>query len=161
MSNQIGTVEVIKLRGRAFNAKIDGEWYGLGFNAPKFAEGNQVEYEVTMNGAFKNAKVTKVLEATVSQSAKAPNVAPTAYQKGKDDTQKAIQYQASRNAAIAATGVLMAAGLVKLSGKPAKDADIVLAFIDEVTARYDQATTDHVSGVVAVTAEADDMEDPE
>ena len=40
---------------------VDEQWYGLGSNTPEFSEGNMIEFEVTENGDFKNAKNVKVL----------------------------------------------------------------------------------------------------
>jgi len=57
------------------------------------------------------------------------------------EVQKAIQFQASRNAAIAAVGVLLTNGAVSLPTKKAEQMDAVLELIDKITARYDTATS--------------------
>jgi hypothetical protein len=161
MSNQVGVVEVISPRGKAFNAKIDGKWYGLGFSKPEIVVGNKVEFEIEMNGAFANAKNFKVLKSEV---ARAPSVASTgATYIRNDSTQKAIQYQAARNAAIEVTKLAVDKGLIKLPAKQADQLDVALALIDEITERYDVAVTAHVTGndkpaKAAKPAEEDEVE---
>lgn len=140
MSNQVGVVEIISPRGKAWNAKIDGKWYGLGFSKPDIEVGNKVEFEVKMNGKYANAENFTVTEA---QSAVAP---PVPSYRRNDSTQKAIQFQAARNAAIEVVKLAVDKQLVKLPAKQSDQLDVVLALIDEITERYDVAVTSHVDG---------------
>lgn len=57
------------------------------------------------------------------------------------EVQKAIQYQASRNAAIAVLDVMLKAGAVKLPSKQADQYDAVLAVVDEITAHFNTQTS--------------------
>ena len=61
------------------------------------------------------------------------------------ETQKKIQYQASRNTAIAALDVLLKAEAVKLPAKQADKYDAALALIDELTEHFQQGT-DNLGG---------------
>lgn len=73
-------------------------------------------------------------------------------------TQKAIQFQASRNSAIAALDVLLKVEAVKLPAKQADKYDAALALLDELTARFQEQTTAVMTGK-APKAQAHDQED--
>lgn len=55
--------------------------------------------------------------------------------------QRAIQFQASRNAAIEIVGAMVKAGSASLPSAKGKHFDAILEMVDLVTARYDKATT--------------------
>lgn len=57
------------------------------------------------------------------------------------EVQKAIQYQASRNAAIATLDILLKAEAVKLPAKQADKYDAALALLDTLTERFNEQTT--------------------
>lgn len=54
-------------------------------------------------------------------------------------TQKAIQYQSSRNAAIELVSAALTAGAVALPAAKAKQWDALLALVDTVTERFEEA----------------------
>lgn len=80
----------------------------------------------------------------------APSARPAASSQGKDGyweakeqrdivTQKAIQYQSSRNAAIELVSAALTAGAVALPAAKAKQWDALLALVDTVTERFEEA----------------------
>lgn len=158
MSMEKGTVEQIGVKdvqgkygpGKVYNLKIDGQWLGCGFKQPDVNEGDYIEFNVTMNGKYKNIDVDSVQKIEGEAPQKAPSVQQAVARGGamnKDDywsrreardleTQKRIQLQSARNSAIAAVEVLVETGAVKLPAALNKRYDVMLALIDEVTAKY-------------------------
>ena len=128
-------------RGFAYNFVIDGVWYGNGFDKPKFREQDTITFDYTENGQWKNvnAKSVKIVPA---QAAAATSSGGGGYAKSSD-TQLAIQYQASRNAAIAFTEMCLTAGAVALPTKKGEQFDALLALVEDVTIQF-HAKTDQV-----------------
>jgi len=145
-----GTVEkVFRNKAGYYNANVDGEWYGTGAkNPPSFDEGDYIEFTFTRNGKFMNMDPSSVQkkEASVSSGAKVSSFAKKSAG-GKDDywakkeerdanVQASINWQSSRNAAIAAVGAMIQNDVVSMPSAKAKRYDVFMALVDEVTTRY-------------------------
>lgn len=185
MANVVqGVVERITQRGRATNICVAGTWYGCGFNGVPCQEGDEVTFSVTQNGNFLNADVNSM--EVLSSGNQAPprqqqqrggyqqrRSAPRASSGGapagnpKDDywkqreerdveTQRRIQYQASRNSAIAAVAAALEKDILPLPATKAKAFDAYLAMIDELTERYNNATSGEAQNG-PVPADDDDL----
>lgn len=152
-----GTVKAFSAKGRAFNIKVDSEWYGFGFDDPegnpwKLSRGDIVEFEVTRRGNYVNidpSSVNVVGKEEKKQAAASGSTggsenwdARAKYWEDKEKrdviTQTAIQYQSSRNAAIEVVDALMRHGLIKLPAKQADQYDAYLAYVDQVTQRFEE-----------------------
>ena len=170
MADVFGTVTKITSTPRgargslAYSVQMDnGEWYGHGFDVPKFQEGQQVSFNIAYNGQYKNVDVGSVQVtggAPQQQSAgqqpatagrmNGGNTQGGGYQKkaggkdkywedkAKDDKarQACIEHQSSRNASIALLGVLMENDAIKLPAKAADKFDAAMAIVDEMTAKF-------------------------
>lgn len=126
MSRESGVVEKIAKGAKAYSALVNGTWYGAGFSLPtNFKEGDNIDFEYTVNGKFKNMTVPSVKVAapaeTESPKGKSGTGSATGtrgktttrdtYWEDKAETdkktQREIRLQASRNAAIAFVDVLL------------------------------------------------------
>lgn len=156
-----GQVQQIQERqtamGVMYNIKVGGEWYGLGSFKPSFAEGANISFDYVQKGNFKNvtSRSIEVGVAAPAAPAKATRGAPSG--NAKDDywaakeerdvgTQRAIQLQASRNAAIAFIVPAAVAGLVKLPAKAEDKLTALSALVDEFTDIYFVQTQSAVEG---------------
>ena len=161
MADVFGTVQKITSTPRgargslAYSVQMDnGEWYGHGFDVPKFQEGQQVSFNIAYNGQYKNVDVGSVQVTGGAPQQQAPqpaNQPRKAYNKpagggkdkywedkAKDDKarQACIEHQSSRNASIALLGVLMENDAIKLPAKAADKFDAAMAIVDEMTAKF-------------------------
>lgn len=142
-----GVVEKIFLNDKGFyNCKIGSNWYGFGKYAPKFKEGDTVQFEYSMNGKFANVDYKSV--QVVSEGA--PSVATAASNKAsfsKDDywldraekdivNQKKIQYQSARKDALVVAGILLEQNAVTLPAAKNAKYDAILSLVDELTNTY-------------------------
>lgn len=139
----VGKVEDITTRKfgekTMYNAKVDGEWFGLAGFKPQFVVGDTISFEFIQKGQFRNMDTS-----TISISEPAPEAPKTVvvskddYWKNKEaqdeNKQHAIMYQAAKNAAISIVGAMLQKDLVKLPSKEPVTA--VLALVDEITDRY-------------------------
>jgi hypothetical protein len=138
MSNTTGVIARVMQRGQATNFVIDDVWYGAGFDAFAFKEGDTVSFSWVAKGNFKN--VTK--GSMVAASGAAPSAAPQAQSSAPapagrpSNTQVAIQYQASRNAAIAFVELAATLDAVPLPAKKGDRFDALQALVDDVTTSY-------------------------
>ena len=156
-----GTVERVTSRGKAFNAKISGEWYGLGFDKPECDEGDEVSFDVVMSkdGRFKNAQNVTIVKKGAGASAARTASAPSGGYRN-DNVQRAIQRQASRNAAIAVVAAALQANAVKLPAAANRQLDAILAYVDEIADRYDEDTQAAITGDKKAEKEShDELED--
>jgi len=140
MSTTTGIVEKIANNGKAFNIVVSGEWYGYGFSAPSFTEGQTISFDWKENGRFKNVVVPslRVLPAAAETPAPAPEAAPAKAggRGGYGATQLSIQYQSARNAAIEVASLLVSNGALALPPKKGDQADAVMAYIDDLTNQF-------------------------
>lgn len=144
--------------GTAYSIQLsDNMYYGNGFKSPDCSEGDTVQFEYYNN----KAGYTQIAEGTLKVVEGAPVAAPqgqaqaapaaggqskTGYwdEKEKRDlkTQRAIQYQASRNAALEVAKMALEHDCLSLGQKKADKLDILMAFVDETTDRFNKDVTD-------------------
>jgi hypothetical protein len=169
MENQVmsslvqGTVEAISQKGKATNIKVNGQWYGCGFNGVPCGQGDNVSFPVVQNGRFLNADVNNMQvvqggggaqeqrgtyggQNSGGQPARTGGNAAgnsggskgSSYgaRKLDDPVQRSIVQQSARNAAIQAVQVASSLDAVPLPTKKAEKFDAVLDLIDQVTERY-------------------------
>lgn len=143
----------------AYTVQLENEGYiGVGFQAPPCNEGDTIslQYELNDRGYKQMVKGSmQVLQSGAPAPAPQPQAAPQAAQGGESkqgywdakakkdvETQRAIQYQASRNAAIDVAKMALENDCLSLGAKKADKLDILLAFIDETTDRFNQDVSD-------------------
>lgn len=122
MSNQAsGVVEVVNSKegqyGTMWSVKVNGEWYGAGKYQPKCREGDNVTFDVTFKGNYKNMD-TKTLKVTGGTPAAARDPQTGAAVPAKpyvDEKQITIAKQSALNSAIAFMQVLHAEGAIPLA----------------------------------------------
>ena len=157
MSNTTGTISRVHMRGQAANFVVDDVWYGFGFDAFNFKEGDVVSFEWTPKGDYKNVKKGSMVAASGAAPAQAQaQSAPSAPSK-PSNTQLAIQFQASRNAAIAFVELAARLDAVPLPAKKGDRLDALQALISDTTTLY-HIDTDVVVRNGGVTME--EMEAP-
>lgn len=142
--------------GTAYTLQLmDGKYYGAGFKPPACSEGDTVEFEFFNNKAGYTQIVDgsiKVVQADPAPQGQ-PQAAPQAGgqsksgywdEKEKRDlrTQRAIQYQASRNASLEVAKMALEHDCLSLGQKKADKLDILMAFIDETTDRFNKDVSD-------------------
>ncbi len=130
-------------KGTAYNFVVqeNGQevWYGHGFAPPKFNEGDTITFEWTQNGNFKNVepRTVRVIPAETGGAAPAPT--PQTNSGGGRNfgsNQLAIQYQASRNSAIAVIDMALKTDSVPLPTKKSDRYDAILALVDDLTTQF-------------------------
>lgn len=118
----------------------NGDRVGAGKFKPKgIKKGDYVEYEVTMNGNFKNltpGSLSKI-DPPPGESAPAPQAAAS-YSSGSsyDARQDVISRQAALNSALSFVSMLAAAGALPLPKSKATQADALEAIVMEYTGRF-------------------------
>lgn len=154
----------------------NGGFIGAGFDAPQCDEGDQISYQWETNQRGYKQIIKGSINVIGSGPAPAQrpqqaNSAPVSgggatkqsywEEKEKRDlrTQGAIQYQASRNAAIQVATAALQHDCISLGTKKAEKADILLAFIDELTDRYNKDVTDFMDNGARSTAYDGDQQD--
>jgi hypothetical protein len=134
----------------SFKLFEDETLYMCGDKAIPAKKGDYVTFDATQNPkgqTIVNTRTLQVKQAEVQTARTGGFVKDT----GKDDywnkreardldTQKKIEWQASRNSAIAAANVILANGALKMPAKEAGKYEAVLALIDELTARFHAQT---------------------
>lgn len=115
----------------------DNGLYMCGESKPNCAKGDFVSfgYAEGRNGRFEvDVKSIKVQQAEVVQAggSRSWKPDPGVY----DKRQETIEYQAARNSAIAAAGVILQAGALKLPAKEADKYKVVVELIHDLTGRY-------------------------
>jgi len=144
----------------AYTVQLAKEGYiGVGFEAPPCNEGDTISLQYEFNNAGYKQMVKGSMQvlssAAPQQREPAPQQAPAGAQGGQSKqsywdekekrdliTQRAIQYQASRNAAIEVAKIALEQDCLSLGAKKADRIDILLAFVDEVTDRYNKDVSD-------------------
>ena len=148
-----GVVEVISNRGKAYNIKVDGNWYGFGFESPGFEEGTVVEFDVKANGKWKNVD-NDTLKVLGKSTAPKKEAAETYSGGNREDywskkeerdvvVQRQICYQASRNSALSFMTLLMEAGAVKMPTKQADKVAVMEEVLNHYTVMFTEATFDY------------------
>lgn len=133
-----GIVEVVSEKrtsngGTVYNAKVDGSWYGCGFNKPIFTEGNKIRFGVTQNGKYTNLDQDTV---EVLEEAAAPALVRD--EKGINAVDRRTVLHASRGSAIELVGVLVANDLLEIPKTKKNALPAVLAKVQELTVQFYQ-----------------------
>lgn len=121
------------LRSPLYSMKIDGQWYGCGFDNPGVSEGETISFDFTEGQYGKeltSGSISKVAAGTApaaTAGGKASSVTP-------DQRQASIVYQSSRKDAIALLDFATARELVKLPKAGGYDA--LLAMVDDLTLEF-------------------------
>lgn len=132
-----GVVERInKNAGGFYGVKIGEDWFGAGKFEPKFSEGDEVSFEYSSNGKYKNMefKTVTVLEkgagkADRSSSSGSSTAAPTNW----DLKDKRITYLASRKDAIELARLAIDKDAIILPTKKQDRLEVIVALVDELT----------------------------
>lgn len=127
MSDKVtGIVQKIT-KNKAYSVLVEEDWYGAGFNKPEFSEGYEIEFDVVMNGKYKNmANVvvlndtpvapTNITPAKASNKTSGGTFSKDSYWENKEQRdiriQKEIRFQASRNTAVSFVQVLLESGAI-------------------------------------------------
>lgn len=128
----------------AIKLESDDNWYNTGFKSPGVKEGDEVTFRATEGqyGWEVDASSIEILEK--AKQAAAGNVQKAMskddYWKSREErdlvTQKVIQLQAARNAAIATCSAALAGGVLALPKTANKQLDAFVAAIDKLTGKY-------------------------
>ena len=159
MSDKVkGVVQKIT-KNKAYSVLLDDNvFYGAGFDEPNFKEGYTIEFEISYNGKYKNInqETLKIVSSTPAKTA-TTGKSKSGGTSNRDDywtskaeqdvkTQREIRLQASRNAAIAFTELLLANSLVSLGTKKAAQVGIVEDTVNHYTRKFYLETVDINSG---------------
>ena len=133
MANVKGLVERISKNDAGFySVKLGGEYFGAGKYAPKFNEGDEVSFEYTENGKYKNLSfgTVKVLEeaAKVAQA----GGGTTNMSKGTDwdMKDKRITFLACRKDAIELIKIAASQDALTLPTKKADKLESIMKLVD-------------------------------
>ena len=182
MAVQSGTVEAVAQKVKVFDTKYgpkchrnfkldDGKWYTLMWDDPEVPGVNRgarvsFMFKEKQNGKYTNLEVEKkTLEVEGGQDVRDSNINNNSGGSPRvaapvNNTQLAIQHQASRNSAIAIVTCAVEQGLVKLPTKQADKYDAVLALVDNLTARFNDDTSRVVqTGVLPTIKEEEQQEE--
>ena len=127
----VGKVQRVKEKttsyGVMYDIQVQDQWYGCGKKHPGCNEGDMVKFNTRQNGNFTNVQgaVTVMEEATQSQQTGGQSAQPSG-----PNTQQRIEYQNSRNVAVALLPHLI--GAMGDLAKPAS-AEEVLALLRDTT----------------------------
>lgn len=133
--------------GTMWNVSVDGERYGYGKNKPNFSEGDNITFDIKLNGKYKNilGNTVEVTKGAPATKASAGSADKNSYWEAKEQRdigiQQGIQQQSARNAAIAFIVPLATAGVIKLPAKAEDKLAAVASLVDEFTDRYFLATS--------------------
>lgn len=133
---QVNVQKIIKRNDR-YSFVEDGEWYGLGWDAPTFGEGDTIQFDYERNGKYKNVvkgTVQVISQGEAPKQTSKPKSSGTMTrdeywaEKAEGDklTQREIRMQASRNAAIEFMKLALEQGALPLGNKKAADKEEVL-----------------------------------
>ena len=167
MSRESGVVEKIAKGAKAYSALVNGTWYGAGFSPPSnFKEGDNIDFEYTVNGKFKNMTVPSVKVADKATETESPKAPQKTFSKGggtsrdtywedkaeKDkNTQREIRLQASRNAAIAFVDVLLKNDALPTGTVKKNKAGVIEEAVSHFTSQFYDETERVGSGEAGVT----------
>ena len=138
MSSIQGTVKVVRYTGKATNIQVDGQWYGCGFGTTpdklNFKEGDTIQFTYQQKGDFKNIDLKSVqVQAGVPKPA-----ASGGYQvrQSDDSRQRAITWQASRNAAIEVAKLAKELDILPLGTKKNEQLQNLQSFIHDLSVEF-------------------------
>lgn len=146
-------------RGTAYRIKVQGAFYGCGFQPPSCAQGDNVSFNVEQRGKYMNVAgpIQVLAQGQVppqAQQEPSPQPQPASRaQSGREkywedkekrdvQTQKAIRYQSSRNAAIEIVTSALENDALSLGQKKAEKLDNLLAIVNEITDVFEKDVQD-------------------
>lgn len=136
MSVETGYVNSISARdtsaGTMYDIVINGEKIGAGKYPPKVTENDYVQYEIEMNGRWKNLKRNSVKVLDAPKDAPAPK--PVKKYSGGDNRQEVISRQSALNTAVSFIALLSQADALPFS-KSAKS-DVKADKMEEILVMY-------------------------
>lgn len=155
-----GTVTKVHKNGRFYSMVVDNKWYGLGSNQPEFAEGAMVEFDVTQNGDFFNAKNVNVLGKAPATAKPQATSGRVVHNTEKDDywrnkelrdvqNDKAREIGAGRNTAIAFVDLLLKSNSLPLPKTASKQADVIFEAVEYYRAKFAAAESGAVAAAPA------------
>ena len=137
------TVDNIIERNKRYSfVDTEGQWYGLGFSKPNFEKWDEIQFDYTVNGKYKN-----VTDGTVEVTNKASPYKGASDKKptstdvmSRDDywarkemqdvkTQREIRLQASRNAAIEFVRLALENDVLPLSRSKSDKEEILTEYV--------------------------------
>lgn len=142
--SQSGYIQAITPRetrvGIMYDLVIDGQKIGAGKFKPKGVDvGDYVNYDVDMNGKFRNLKAGSLSKATPPAGVSKPAQSTgTGYSTPYVDRQEIISKQSALNSALAFVEILNTAGALPIpaSKKAAEKADLIEQIVMEYTAKF-------------------------
>jgi hypothetical protein len=170
-NNFTGIVEAVRKNDQGYWSikTSDGQWFGCGKSKPACSEGDEVDFDYSMNGKYNNADLD-TLEVISSDNKVAPKKAwpgkKTATSEGDgkagyweqkavndEKVQKIIQFQAARNAAIEIIGIALKNSVLFIPEGKDKNAGFktLLTYVDKVTEQYVKASSEVNAPKVAAT----------
>lgn len=162
----------------SFVLKNESTWYSAGWNAPTFKEGDSIQFDIVQRGSYLDAKnITPWTDGVADQGADVRSIVksvPSSFYKkpfaaGKsaeekeywankdlkqEETQRRIEIQAARNAAIETTKLLLEHGLISVPEKVKKTEgkSYLDALINELVDEYINNTSTRLGGAAAPPA---------
>lgn len=119
----------------------DDTLYLCGERRPNARQGDYVTFEAEENAKGQFVVDVKTVKAKAAEVVMAKSSGLGKFQANSyDKRQETIEYQAARNSAIAAVGVILEAGAFKLPAKEADKYGIVLGLISELTDKFFKET---------------------
>lgn len=168
MSSTIrGTVAKVYEKNGMYSLAIDNVWYGFGKKKPQVDQGQFVTFAADKNDrGYWNADIKTLIVADRQSASSTRAPAPTGgltkdqYWENREardiETQKRIQYQSSRNAAIEFVRLLLDKDALKVPATVAKKADAILEAVNYYTTMFNDNT--EVQGPTTETSSADEVE---
>jgi len=126
-----------------YSLKLSGDntLYMCGGDKPQASRGDYVNFDVSVNQkgqAIVGAKTLKVMESEVNtpQTAGVSRSFTTPFKKNDDDRQRRIEWQAARNSALTAAGLLLGGGALKMPAKETAKYAAIMAMIADLTKQF-------------------------
>ena len=142
MANNVqGLVESKRKNDAGYwSVKLGGEYFGAVKYEPKFNEGDEVAFDYTENGKYKNMTfgTVKVLESASSANAAANASAPATGGNNKvdwDGKDKRITFLACRKDALEVLKVAVSQDALTLPTKKADKLEAIILLVDELANR--------------------------
>ena len=173
--NQVsGIVQVVSAKdgqyGKMYSVKVNGDWYGAGKFAPKCKEGDEVTFEFTYKGNYKNmeprtlqVKAGNPASSGVPASAAGRSAGAGASSGSWDSRQETISRQAALNSAVSWMNFLHAEGAIPLpaTAKGAKREGALRELLNQYTMEFYEQATGNKLVLKTKTASADGSEPEE
>lgn len=116
------------MRTPLYSLKVDGKWYGCGFDKPDTQEGAVIQFEAN-DGKYGAEVVKGTIKAGTAKAVQQ-------VQQKADDRQLSIIYQSQHRDAVEAVNFAIDHGFVKLPAKAADQYDVYLGLINDLTKKW-------------------------